>query len=88
MGRREEWAYVNSPTREAALYEARGAARDWGVLRGRLAGVAFEDVLERTRFLTAPVPLVLVLGSGSLGVEDDAAGVGDAECDEVDETDS
>lgn len=27
-GRRGERTYVNSPTREAALYEARGAARD------------------------------------------------------------
>ena len=74
-GRNEVRSYVNSPTREAALYEARGAARDWGVLRMRLAGLAFEDALGRPRFLTTPVPWGLGLDAESLEPEEDAAGV-------------
>lgn len=68
--------YVNSPTREAALYEARGAARDWGVLRTRLAaGLAFADVLGRPRFLTAPVPPGLGPDARFLEPDEDAAEV-------------
>ena len=86
--RKRERTHVNSPTREAALYEARGAARDWGVLRIRLADVASEDVLARPRFLTAPVPWGLGPDAGFFGCEEDAAGVGEAERDEVGEPDS
>lgn len=97
--------YVNSPTREAAWYEARGAARDWGVLRMRFAGLGFEDVLGRPRFFTRLVswglgPDVEVfgpeedaagvdeLGAGVLGPKEDVAGVGEAERDEVVDSDS
>lgn len=86
--RRGETTYVNSPTREAALYEARGAARDWGVLRMRLAGVASEDVLGWPRFLAVSVLLDLGPDDGCLGCEEDVAGVGEAERDEVGEADS
>ncbi len=86
--RKGERTHVNSPTREAALYEARGAARDWGVLRMRLADVASEDVLARPRFLTAPVPWGLGPDAGFFGCEEDATGVGEAERDEVGEADS
>ena len=85
---RVERTYVNSPTREAALYDARGAARDWGVLRMRLADVASEDVLGRPRFLTVPVPRGLGPDAGFSGCEEDVAGVGEAERDEVGEADS
>ena len=88
VGRRGEKTYVNSPTREGTLYEARGAARDWGVLRMRLAGLASEDVLEGPRFLTAPVPWALGPDAGFSGCEEDAAGVGEAERDELGEADS
>ena len=81
-------SYVNSPTREAALYEARGAARDWGVLRTRLADLAFEDVLGRPRFLTAPTPSGLGPDAGLLGPKEDVVGVGEAERDEVGDADS
>ena len=43
----------------------------------RLAGLAFEDVLERPRFLTAPVPSGLGPDAGILEPEEDAAGVGE-----------
>ena len=86
--RRGNTTYVNSPTREAALYEARGAARDWGVLRMRLAGVASEDVLERPRFLAASVPWGLGPDEGFSGREEDVTGVGEAARDEVGEADS
>ena len=86
--RRGETTYVNSPTREAALYEARGAARDWGVLRMRLAGVASEDVLGWPRFLAVSVLWGLGPDDGCLGCEEDVAGVGEVERDEVGEADS
>ena len=41
----------------------------------RLAGLAFEDVLGRPRFLTAPVPSGLGPDAGVLEPEEDAAGV-------------
>ena len=86
--RRGETTYVNSPTREAALYEARGAARDWGVLRMRLAGVASEDVLGWPRFLAVLVLWGLGPDDGCSGCEEDVAGVGEADRDEVGEADS
>ena len=88
VGRRGDRTYVNSPTREAALYEASGAARDWGVLRMRLAGGASEDVGARPRFLTAPVPWDSGPDAGFSGCEGDAAWVGEAERDELGEADS
>ena len=87
-GEKRNKTYVKSPTREAELYEARGAARDWGVLRMRLADVVSEDVFGRPRFLTAPVPWDLGPDDGFSGCEEDVAGVGEAERDEVCEADS
>lgn len=87
-GEKRKKTYVKSPTREAELYEARGAARDWGVLRMRLADVVSEDVFGRPRFLTAPVPWDLGPDDGFPGCEEDVAGVGEAERDEVGEADS
>ena len=43
----------------------------------RLAGLAFEDLLGRPRFLTAPVPSGLGPDAGSLEPDEDAAGVGE-----------
>ena len=58
------------------------------MLRTRLADLALEDVLERRRFLTAPVPSGLGPDAGFLGPEEDAAGAGDAGRDEVGDVDS